>query len=512
MTKNFILLLLLAAVLTRTASAQSTGRPVIRDSIYSNILKEERTLEIVLPGNYHPDQAVGTGVIYATDGEWNTNIVSDIQEFLEIQFIPHHIIVGIDNTVKGKGNLRFRDLTPSHPARDNPSSGTGGGEAFLGFITKELMPYINNKYANNNKNILFGASLGGLFGMYALLKEPNSFIAYLLADPSFWWDDHLAQKMAKDRLNSLPDTLKFLFIAGRSGKPLTGMGDLAMDSVLRDQAKNSLHWKSVAYSDETHNSMIFRTVYDGLKYIYWGYYAGRNIGFQPTRGFVLKDKPFNIHCFNDNFADIYYTTDGSIPTTASTPLTDDRISVTGGTLTVRAICNQPEYSKTATGTFQLSETFSAAAAPRSMVPGGLHYAYYWLKDSADLAHAKPVFSGRADSAFTLGKMDDPEKYICVLTGFIKVPSEGYYILGSESWGGTKLYLDKHLVIDQPDTDHVDLQGSVVPLQTGYYPIRIEHTLKQSQQKMNLLYILPDGVDRDEAPRPIPWQAFYAAKE
>jgi hypothetical protein len=38
--------------------------------------------------------------------------------------------------------------------------------------------------------------------------------------------------MAKDKLNSLPDTSKFLFIAGRSGQPLTGMGDLAMDSVL----------------------------------------------------------------------------------------------------------------------------------------------------------------------------------------------------------------------------------------------------------------------------------------
>lgn len=183
MRKNFILLLVLAPVLTGTASAQSTGLPVIHDSIYSNILKEMRTLEIVLPDNYHPDQAAKTCVLYVTNGEWNTNIASDIQQFLEIRFIPHHIIVGIDDAPKGKGNLRFRDLTPSHPAGGEGSA--GGGEAFLGFITKELMPYINKKYANNNKNILFGASLGGLFGIYALLKEPNSFMAYLLADPSF---------------------------------------------------------------------------------------------------------------------------------------------------------------------------------------------------------------------------------------------------------------------------------------------------------------------------------------
>src|SRR5580698_6581941 len=170
MTKNAILLLVLATLLTGTVFAQTTGLPVIHDSIYSKILKEVRTLEIVLPDDYHPDRAAKTGVLYVTDGEWNTNIASDIQEFLQIQFIPQHIIVGIDDAPRGKGNLRFRDLTPSHPAGDGGPS--GGGEAFLGFITKELMPYINSKYANNNKNILFGASLGGLFGMYALLKEP----------------------------------------------------------------------------------------------------------------------------------------------------------------------------------------------------------------------------------------------------------------------------------------------------------------------------------------------------
>jgi hypothetical protein len=345
------------------------------------------------------------------------------------------------------------------------------------------------------------------------LKEPNAFSAYILADPSFWWDDRWIRKLAEDKLSSLPDTSKFLFIAGRAGKPLTGMGDQAMDSVLKDQAKSTLHWKSVAYSDETHNSMIFRTLYDGLKHMYWGYYAGKNVGFQPNRGFVLKDKPVMVHCFNDNFSDIFYTTDGSVPTSASTPLAEERVPVTGGTkLTVKAICNQPEYSKSFSGDFQLAEAFPTVAPPKSVIPGGLHYAYYLLKDTADLAHAKPVFSGRADSTFKFGKMDDPEKYVCVFTGFIKVATEGYHILGCESWGGTKIFLGRQLVIDQPDADHVDFQASIVPLKSGYYPFRLEHILKQSQQKMELAYVLPEGVERDENPRPIPWSAFYAAKE
>lgn len=512
MIKYSVLSFFLAAVWSGVVSAQMTARPIIRDSIYSNILKEERMLEIVMPADYLPGQAARTGVIYVTDGEWNTGIVSNIQQFLEIQFIPRHIIVGIDDAPRGKGNLRFRDLTPTHPAGDDASSGSGGGEAFLAFMTKELMPYINGKYANNNKNILFGASLGGLFGMYALLKEPNAFMAYLLADPSFWWDGNSLQHVAKEKLGSLPDSSKFLFIAGRTGEPLRGMGDLGMDSVLAAQARGSLHWKSVAYSDETHNSMIFRTMYDGLKYVYWGYYAGRNLGFRPANGFVLKDKPVTVHCMNDNFSDIYYTTDGSTPTTVSTPITSDTIRVTGGTkLTLKAICNQPEYDNTLSGNFPLSPVFPTVAQPRSAQPGGLRYDYYLLKDSTDLTHAKPVFSGLADSAFTLGKMDDPEKYGCVFSGFVSIPESGYYIFGCNSWGASKLWLGKQLIIDQPDTDHLSFETCIVPLDKGFYPIRSEHVLKQGQQKMELYYITPAGLAMGSGPMRIPWQALYAAK-
>jgi predicted alpha/beta superfamily hydrolase len=514
MNKYAAVLYLLTLVLCKHASAQFAGRPVLRDSIYSEILKEQRYLEIVLPEEYAPAKATHTGVIYVTDGEWNTVIASQIEHFLEIQFIPQHIIVGIDDAPKGKGNLRFRDLTPTRDPNDREpvaNGGSGGGDAFLAFITSELMPYINHKYANNGRNILFGASLGGLFGMYALLKNPQAFTGYLLADPSFWWNHNELQTMARNKLAGLPDTAKFLFIAGRSGEPLKGMGDIGMDSALREKARGSLRWKSVAYGDETHNSMIFRTMYDGLKFIYWGYYAGRNLGFRPANGFILKDKPVTIHCMNDNFSDIYYTTDGSIPTTASTPLAVDTILITAGSkLTLKAICNQAEYNQTLSGNFQESGVFPAVMQPKSAQPGGLRYDYYLEKDTADLVKAKPVFSGRADSTFKLGKLDDPWKYVCVLSGFVRVPETGYYIFGCDSWGASKVYLGKQLIIDVPDADHEDFESCIVPLSQGFYPIRVEHILKQDQQKMELYYILPSGLTEGRGPTPVPLQAMYAA--
>lgn len=41
--------------------------------------------------------------------------------------------------------------------------------------SKVMQPYIDHKYPVSGYSTLFGHSFGGLFGMYALLKEPGLF-------------------------------------------------------------------------------------------------------------------------------------------------------------------------------------------------------------------------------------------------------------------------------------------------------------------------------------------------
>ena len=501
MNKSAAVLYLLTFILFKDAAGQLYNRPVIRDSIYSAILQEERYLDLVVPRNYssgevpQATQADRTGVIYVMGEPY---IASNIENYLEIQFIPPHIIVSIGGGPKGKRNLQNGDAT-------------GGRDAFLAFITTELMPYINQKYRNNGKNILFGHSIGGLFAMYALLKSPRSFTGYILADPSFFWNENEMQTVAREKLASLPDTAKFLFIAGRSGEPYKSQGEAGMDSVLREQARPGLHWKSVAYTDETHNSMMLRTLYDGLKFIYWGYYASNNLVFHPDNGFVLKDKPVTIHCQNDNFSDIYYTTDGSTPTTASTPLADTILVAAGSKLTLKAICNQPEYDATLSGNFRESPVFPTVTPPKSVKPSGMRYDYYLLKDTADLARAKAVLSGPADSAFVPGKLDDPEKYICVFSGFIRVSDKGYYMFATQTWGALKVYLGKQLIIDQAAADHAKIGSCIVPLNQGFYPIRVDRILDQAHPKMDFYYAPPVGPTQGWVMVPVPWQDMYSVK-
>jgi predicted alpha/beta superfamily hydrolase len=505
MRKPFSCVLLLILFFCAKGSfAQLPVLPVIRDSIYSDILKEVRTIEIVLPEHYSSPAGEKPGVIYVIDGEWNTGIVSNFNQFLNIQFTPPNIVVGIDAVPKGKENMRFRDLTPTKD--NNPAfSQTGGADLFLSFIKNELMPYINKKYTNNGRNTIFGASLGGLFGMYALLKEPNLFNSCLLADPSLFWDHYMMQKLAAEKLNSLGDRDRVLFITGREGNPFKGMGIVGMDSVLRINAPKKLHWKSLAYNDETHNSMIFRTMYDGLKFIYQGYYASKSMGFYPSHGYLLKDKPINVHCFTDDFSDLRYTTNGAVPDSTSRVLPDNPISIMApATFTVRSFCTQPVFEKSISGKFELTEPFKPVAN-RWGAPGGLNFSYFSSVDSlADFKKLKPVTTGIADSAFTLNNSPLNENFTCVLEGYLEVKKDGYYFFSIDSDGGLRFSIGGHLVIGPGQNSG---RSIIVPLLKGFYPVQLAYFHHQGEKVLKFSCQGPENLDRYNV-SPVPLALLY----
>jgi uncharacterized protein len=92
---------------------------------------------------------------------------------------------------------RNRDLTPTPwPEWDKPYGEilqmscppSGGADAFLDFVTKELMPAVEaDAQVDPRQWTLIGHSLGGLFATHALLCQPTRFRRYLACGSSFWW-------------------------------------------------------------------------------------------------------------------------------------------------------------------------------------------------------------------------------------------------------------------------------------------------------------------------------------
>ncbi|MBS1503038.1 MAG: alpha/beta hydrolase, partial [Bacteroidetes bacterium] len=182
--KKFLILLVCLSSLS--VCAQQDNPMVIGtvDSIHSNILNEERVINVHVP---HGSKGQRYPVLYILDGESHFESAVAITDQMS-GVIPPVVVVGITNTD------RERDLTPTHINADRmvnagDAGRSGGGEKFLAFVEKELMPYIESKYPTEPYRIFSGHSLGGLTVVNAFINHTNTFNACIALDPSVWWDN-----------------------------------------------------------------------------------------------------------------------------------------------------------------------------------------------------------------------------------------------------------------------------------------------------------------------------------
>ena len=152
----------------------------IKNTVYSEILQENRTIWVQLPdgGNINPN--LKYPVVYILDGAVQMNALAAVHEYYWGSYLPKMILVGISNQ-----NNRTRDLTTSKI--NNPNMGSGGAEKFTRFIEKELIPFVEENYPVTNYRTLIGHSYAGLFTVNTLINHPDLFTNYIAIDPSLDW-------------------------------------------------------------------------------------------------------------------------------------------------------------------------------------------------------------------------------------------------------------------------------------------------------------------------------------
>ncbi len=129
-------------------------------------------------------------VIYLLDGDIAFNMATSIVRYLQYgKFVPDVITVGIGyGTMMSdeETNFRNRDYTPTQ-IEGLPNS--GHASEYLKFIKKELIPFIDSTYRTDpDDRTLNGYSLGGLFTLYTMLKEPDLFNRYIAGSPYVYND------------------------------------------------------------------------------------------------------------------------------------------------------------------------------------------------------------------------------------------------------------------------------------------------------------------------------------
>ncbi|WP_264524888.1 alpha/beta hydrolase-fold protein [Flavobacterium sp. N502536] len=287
-----ILFLSLFTLLTSFAFAQQKNKIEIGtiDSISSKVLNENRKIWIHLPKSALNASLAKQKypVVYLLDAEGHfSSVVGIIEEMSEVNGntnCPEMIVVGITNT------NRNRDLTPTHSEVDPPfvpkslSDQSGGGEKFVEFLEKELIPYIDGKYPTTPYKTLIGHSFGGLTALNILTNHTNLFNAYLAIDPSMWWDHQqfLAETEKKIENKKLANVSLFMAAANTMDDSMNVVkvrkdttvftrhirSILDFNDFLNKNKKSGLNYQYQYYNDDNHGSVPLIATYDGLRFLF----------------------------------------------------------------------------------------------------------------------------------------------------------------------------------------------------------------------------------------------------
>lgn len=223
-------------------------------TITSKYVNEDRVINIWTPPGYNTSSE-HFPILYMPDGgikEDFPHIANTLAKLLEENKIPAFILVGIENTERG------RDLTGFSDVEDDKQYCpiTDGAKDFRAFISEELIPEINNKYRTKTKKGIIGESLAGLFVMETFFTKPKTFDFYIAMDPSLWWNNNYLANNADTLLTKLPENNIKLWFAGSSVEDISQYTK-QVNKTLQNNAPLNLTWK---YSDEPNeeHSTIFR--------------------------------------------------------------------------------------------------------------------------------------------------------------------------------------------------------------------------------------------------------------
>lgn len=205
----FVLIILVLGFINQLYSQERDKSVIIRRTeeikIKSTVNDLIYPVFVALPASYL-QSGESYPVVYMLDAYSSFGIMVQLQRLLLFnKELPEVIIVGISSEGdSGEFNYnRSRDYTPTHipidsipiPTR-NMIPTSGGAANFLSFIKNDLIRQIETKYrCKPNDRTIVGHSLGGLFGFYVLLTDPDLFQKYVLISPALTWDKEYILKL-----------------------------------------------------------------------------------------------------------------------------------------------------------------------------------------------------------------------------------------------------------------------------------------------------------------------------
>lgn len=162
-----------------------------------------------LPAGYADSEDRRYPVVYVADAPYAFPLLHSLRPRVGQggRNIEDFVLVGLAPP-RGElsANARMRDYTPSNPLTRKPRPGEdyagslyGEARRYLGYVRRQLLPFVETTYRiDPARRVFLGHSYGSLFGLQALFEAPDTFRHYILGSPSLWFDDHVMLRRESD--------------------------------------------------------------------------------------------------------------------------------------------------------------------------------------------------------------------------------------------------------------------------------------------------------------------------
>ena len=96
-------------------------------------------------------------------------------------------------------------------------------------------------------------------------------------------------------------------------------------------------------------------------------------------------------------------------------------------------------------------------------------------------------------------------FACLFEGYIEIVKDGYYDFALVSNNRSKLFIDDKLILDSEGVHpNESARSFVLPLEKGFYPVRIEYFQGDGGSQLQFIYLLPN----QNEPVNVPFDMMY----
>ncbi|MBS1644860.1 MAG: alpha/beta hydrolase [Bacteroidetes bacterium] len=243
--------------------------------ISSTQLGEKRSLNIYLPEGYNENDTTRYPVVFLLDGGTSEDFIHAVglyqfYSFPWVNIAPPSIIVGIVN-VDRRRDFTF-PTTISDDSKAYPT--TGHSDRFIAFLSKELLPYIDQHFRTTPARTLIGESLGGLLATQILQTVPSLFNNYIIVSPSLWWNNGsiLTQDFEQICKENKGKTNVFIAVGKEGLAPTKTPRLMEVDAntlaeKLVDCSSKRLRVKFDYLGEENHATIMHQALMNALKFL-----------------------------------------------------------------------------------------------------------------------------------------------------------------------------------------------------------------------------------------------------